>query len=203
MTCTANLIVLKTFKAAAEFKFKLKVDIFTVYSLILRMNKTRQNVACEVWMCILEISDTCSDISFVMQWHSDMLSVFFRLLSLTDCMWLSLNHSTLLNGCFVPHLFIKPARHDSWRMSDSHSTRRHQHLLKSSWWPWVNIPELTQCLASLARSVGFPLVCILHLLLRSLVSSEAARSCASAPLSSALHSWFLLMFVRLCPSQRH
>lgn len=110
------------------------------------MNKTRQNVACKVCMYILEISDTCSDISFVMQWHSDMLSLFFKLLSLTDCMWLSLNHSTLSNGCFFPHLFIKPVSHDSWRVSDSHGTRCHQHLLKSSWWPWVNIPELTQML---------------------------------------------------------
>lgn len=31
-------------------------------------------------------------------------------------------------------------------MSDSHDTRRHQHLLKSSWWPSVNIPELTEML---------------------------------------------------------
>lgn len=88
-------------------------------------------------MCISEISETCSDVLFVMQWHSDMLSVFFRLLSLTDSMWLSLNHSTLSNGCFVPHLFIKAVPRDF---------RRHQHLLKSSWWPWVNIPELTQML---------------------------------------------------------
>lgn len=159
--------------------------------------KTRPNVACKVCTCIFEMNDTCSDVLFVMQWHSDILSVFFRLLSLTDWMWLYLNHSKLLNRCLVPHLYIKPLPHDSWLELDSHGSRHHQHLLKSSWWPWVDISELTQMLG-LSRPVFWLPSCLYPSSFLEITRLQRSRT--QLRLCAAFKRTSQLILIDVCPT---
>lgn len=76
-------------------------------------------------------------------------------------------------------------------------SRRHRHLVKSSWWPWVNIPELTQMLG-LSRPIRWLPSCLYP---SSFIEiTRLRRSRTQLRLCAAFKRTSQLILIDVCPT---